>query len=235
MRTVTPAETESVAVGHDGNRYVMTDYLGSFRAPEPGRPQAYLVQQESPELRPHFHEVDQFQVVIGGTGTLGRQPVGRGVLHYADAFTPYGPIRTEPSAGLAYLTLRREPATGLNYMPEEREKRRLAGGLGGHFTCVLDDAVPAGPRPTVLARTDRGALAAGVRLPAGEALDVGGLPEGAPGYAVVLTGSVVAGGRTLPEGSLVDLETVTDLAGLRAADDDGELAEVAVVLFAPGS
>ena len=70
MRTVTPAETSPVVRGHAGARYVMTDYLGSHTAVAPGE-QAYLVQQEAAELRAHFHEVDQFQVVVGGAGSIG--------------------------------------------------------------------------------------------------------------------------------------------------------------------
>lgn len=128
MKTFSPEQAHARVVGHEGSRYVMSDYFGSHTAVGDG-PQAYLVRQESPELRAHFHEVDQFQVVLDGVGKLGRDDARRGTLHYTDGFTTYGPIVTDPAVGLSYLTLRKTPTTGLNYMPEEREKRaRERGG-----------------------------------------------------------------------------------------------------------
>lgn len=224
MRAVTPAESRTTDRGHG---YALADHLGDHTDAGAG-PQAYLVRQSAPELGAHFHEVDQFQVVVDGAGTLGRDPVRRGVLHYADAYTVYGPIRTGPGGGLAYLTLRLEPTTGLNPMPAGREKRRAAGGGGEHFTCVLDDSVPAGPRARELARTRRGARALGLRLPAGAAPDPAELPATGRGYAVVLTGRLRDGDRDLPAGTVVALDRPAELGALPAAED----AEVVVCLFA---
>jgi hypothetical protein len=236
MRTVTPAETSPVVRGHAGARYVMTDYLGSHTAVAPGE-QAYLVQQEAAELRAHFHEVDQFQVVVGGAGSIGRDAAGPGVVHYTDAFTSYGPIRTDPAVGISYLTLRRDPTTGLNYMPEEREKRRRMAGRGEHFTVALDQRLQPGAGLVELARSGRGARAYGARLAAGEELRLDALPAQA-GYVVILAGALARGDHTLPAGSLVSFEDAGDLADLaaRAAEASVDVAvEVAVVLFPPAA
>lgn len=232
MRTVTPAETSPVVRGHAGARYVMTDYLGSHTAVAPGE-QAYLVQQEAAELRAHFHEVDQFQVVVGGAGSIGRDAAGPGVVHYTDAFTSYGPIRTDPAVGISYLTLRRDPTTGLNYMPEEREKRRRMAGRGEHFTVALDAGLRPGTGLVELARSGRGARAYGARLGAGEELRLHGLP-GQAGYVVLLAGSLAQGDRMLPAGSLVSFEHAGDLAD-RVAPTAEVAAELAVVLFPPAA
>ncbi len=226
MLTVTPAEARTVDRGHG---YALSDHVGDHTDAGAG-PQAYLVRQSAAELGAHFHEVDQFQVVVGGEGTLGRDPVRRGVLHYADAYTAYGPIRTDPAVGLAYVTLRLEPTTGINPMPREREKRRAAGGGGEHFTCALDGAVPPGPRARELGRTARGARALGLRLPAGAAPDADTLPASGRGYAVVLAGALSDGERQLPAGSVILLDRPAELAGLAADGVDG--ADVAVCLFA---
>ncbi|WP_244928614.1 hypothetical protein [Nocardioides sp. W7] len=231
MRTVTPAETSPVVRGHEGARYVMTDYLGSHTAVAPGE-QAYLVQQEAAELRAHFHEVDQFQVVVGGIGSIGRDRAVPGVLHYTDAFTSYGPIRTDPTIGISYLTLRRDPTTGLNYMPEEREKRRRLAGRGEHFTVVLDEHLRPGAGLAELARTGRGARAYGARLASGEALRLEGLPGGQAGYVVVLAGSLGQADRVLPAGSLVSFEDAGDVGALVATASDTPV-EAAVLLFPP--
>ncbi|RBY82253.1 hypothetical protein [Blastococcus sp. TF02A-26] len=225
MRTVTPAETRTVDRGHG---YALADYLGDHGDTAAG-PQAYLVRQGTAELGAHFHEVDQFQVVVGGAGTLGREAVGRGVLHYADAYTSYGPIRTDPAVGLEYVTLRLEPTTGINPMPQEREKRRAAGGGGEHFTCALDPTAEPGTRARELARTRRGARALAMRLPAGAAAEADGLPATGRGYAVVIAGALRDGDRVLPAGSVVALDRPAELGGLVADDATG--AELAVCLF----
>ena len=234
MRTVTPAETVPVIRGHEGARYLMSDYLGSHTTKQPGE-QAYLVQQEAAELRAHFHEVDQFQVVVGGEGTIGRDRAVPGVVHYTDAYTSYGPIRTDPAAGISYLTLRRDPTTGINYMPEERERRRRLAGRGEHFTVLLDERVATGAGPVELGGTGRGARAYGVRLAPGETLCLDDLPAGQAGYAVVLAGALVAAERLLPAGSVVSFEDVAEVAGLAAGRgaERAEGAEVAVALFPP--
>ncbi|NPC96686.1 hypothetical protein [Nocardioides sp. zg-DK7169] len=229
MRAITPDQTDSATYGPDGAGYVMSDYLGAHTAKEPGE-QAYLVEQLAPELRAHFHEVDQFQVVLAGGGSIGREDAAPGVVHYTDAYTSYGPIRSEPGVGISYLTLRRDPTTGINYMPEEREKRRRLAGRGEHFTVVLDGRVVTGAGPVELGGTGRGARAYGVRLAVGERLGLGDLPAGQAGYAVVLAGALVAAERPLPAGSLVSFEDVAEVTGL-AAGPEG--AEVAVALFAP--
>ncbi|MFC7495787.1 MULTISPECIES: hypothetical protein [unclassified Nocardioides] len=226
MLTVTPGETTPLVVGHEGRRYTMTDYVGRHggerdRAGGPDGRQAYLVHQQAPELRAHFHEVDQFQVVLDGEGTLGRDRAVRGVVHYTDAFTSYGPIRTDPAVGLAYFTLRRRADVGIHYMPDERElRRRMAAVAGEHFTIELDsDALQEG-RLHEVAGTRRGARAYGVRLSAGTRL----APTGAgDGYLVVLAGALSLDGAELPAGSLVGFDRLDELAGLAglAGVDDG--------------
>jgi hypothetical protein len=81
---------------------------------------------DSPPLRVHFHTVDQFQYFTDGHGRLGGHDVAAGSLHYADAFTPYGPIEFGPQ-GATFWTLRADPQFGANYMPESRDElgRRL--------------------------------------------------------------------------------------------------------------
>jgi hypothetical protein len=68
----------------------------------------------------HFHQVDQFQLFVSGSGTFGKAPVHPFRLEYAGAFTPYGPIRAGDD-GVSYLTLRHEWDAGLKFMPAERE------------------------------------------------------------------------------------------------------------------
>src|SRR5437016_4597353 len=52
-----------------------------------------------------------------GGGTFGPHTVDVGTLHYADRFTPYGPL-AGGERGLGMLTLRSTSDSGAYYMPE---------------------------------------------------------------------------------------------------------------------
>src|SRR6185369_6237393 len=54
-------------------------------------PNAYLVcQQPGAALHPHFHQADQFQVFVAGSGRIGKHPVSAVTVHFAAAHSPYG-------------------------------------------------------------------------------------------------------------------------------------------------
>jgi rubredoxin len=102
-----------------------------FMQPEKGTrlPQAFLVENTPHRLlRTHFHDVDQFQVIVSGGGTLGKHAVRPYTVHFARAHTPYGPI-TAGDQGIAWLTIRaRRDAEGAQFLPEQREKLERAAG-----------------------------------------------------------------------------------------------------------
>src|SRR5260221_8622645 len=92
------------------------------QAEDPVAPQAFLVEQDTGTLiEPHFHLQDEFQVMVGGSGSLGRHAVQPVSVHYAGAHTGYGPI-TAGSDGLDYFTLRARMDTGAQFLPVARDK-----------------------------------------------------------------------------------------------------------------
>lgn len=96
-----------------------------------GVPQVLLVEQQIPhsKILPHFHGVDQFQVIVDGEGRLGQHAVGPVSLHYTNRFTAYGPIEAG-ARGMSYFVLRPEFAvSGSHYLhlPEERAKMPRGG------------------------------------------------------------------------------------------------------------
>src|SRR5258707_14054434 len=93
-------------------------------AEDPVAPQAFLVEQDPGTLiEPHFHLQDEFQVMVGGGGSLGRHAVQPVSVHFAGAHTGYGPI-TAGSNGLDYFTLRARMDTGAQFLPGARDKRQ---------------------------------------------------------------------------------------------------------------
>lgn len=121
--------------------------------PAPGEirePQAFLVEQErNAVVHPHFHFVDQFQVVVEGGGKIGRHELEPIMAHFAGASTGYGPI-TPGEGGLKYFTLRASAdGTGAHFLPAAkarmgRERKRY----------VLADPVHPSPPEALAARRE---------------------------------------------------------------------------------
>ena len=90
-------------------------------------PMAFLVEKGPGAVtRPHFHQADQFQVVVAGRGMLGDHEFSDGAVHYTDAYSAYGPIVAGKS-GIWWFTLRNRWDPGARYMPAEREVLNNSG------------------------------------------------------------------------------------------------------------
>jgi hypothetical protein len=95
-------------------------------------PQSYLIKQLPNITNPtHFHIQNQFQVFVGGSGSFGRHPIEPYIVHYAGAYTGYGPI-VASTEGLNYLTLRARRDPGAKFLPEQRDL--FISGPRRHYT-----------------------------------------------------------------------------------------------------
>ena len=92
-------------------------------------PQAFLIEYATEKvLRLHFHDVDEFQVVLAGSGRLGPHLLFPCVVHFARAHTGYGPVVAGPK-GLSFLTLRaRRDSAGPQLLPERRDALMAVAG-----------------------------------------------------------------------------------------------------------
>jgi hypothetical protein len=174
-------------------------------------PMAYLVEQDpNSHLRPHFHEADQFQVVVAGGGTLGRHAVGPVSVHYTNAYTPYGPIDAGPE-GVHYFTLRNGWDGGAKYLPESRE--RLAARPRPPRSAVAGP-VEVPTEAAMLARADvackpvidpswDGLGAWLVTVPRGRAMAAPDATKGNGQFWLVLSGAVVHGTQRLDPNSCI--------------------------------
>jgi hypothetical protein len=102
----------------NGAGYFRTNYMVSS-ADSPRSPMCYLIEQD-PDcvISAHYHQVNQFQVFVGGSGALGKRNLEPLIVHYTDAYTPYGPISSR-AEGVRYLTLREEYDPGARFLPDE--------------------------------------------------------------------------------------------------------------------
>jgi hypothetical protein len=108
----------------EGNFRGFTEYLIESEPGARPAPQAFLVHQAPGwKLATHYHLEEQFQVVVGGGGTLGTHALAPVTLHYTTRETGYGPL-VAGEQGLDYLSLRAVTDPGAWYLPESREKMR---------------------------------------------------------------------------------------------------------------
>lgn len=115
----------------NGVDYMRGEYMESPRD-QPMLPQSFLVEQPANStILSHFHRQNQFQVVVGGSGSIGRHALQPLSVHYAGAYTGYGPLLAGPQ-GLDYMTLRPQYDPGANFLPEARDE--LARGPKRHWT-----------------------------------------------------------------------------------------------------
>jgi rubredoxin len=70
----------------------------------------------------HFHQVDQFQVIMDGSGDFGRHPVKPYYVHFSRAYTPYGPLQADKKTGWAFMVLRSRFDPGAQRFPQSMEK-----------------------------------------------------------------------------------------------------------------
>jgi len=121
---------------YNGMKYWRGDFINT-PSDQPFSPQSYLVEQLPTIVNPtHFHIQNQFQVFTAGSGNIGKHEIKPYVVHYAGAFTGYGPLVSGPE-GLHYITLRSQKDPGAKFIPEKTNEL-IKGPKHHHTTECLD-------------------------------------------------------------------------------------------------
>lgn len=103
--------------GVDGSRNVSTPLLG--KRGNSKLPLASLVTFAPGRLStPHFHNVPQYQIMLGGRGKLGRRDIKTNTVHFSRPNTPYGPFTAADDSSLTCLIIRSRPDTGAQHDAE---------------------------------------------------------------------------------------------------------------------
>jgi hypothetical protein len=224
---------QSAAAKAAGRNVWNTGYMGTrLGVPAPDSvealyPDAYLVEQgPGVTLPPHFHVANEFQVILSGAGTFGHEPVAAMAVHYAGAYSPYGPILAGPE-GIGYLTLRASYDPGARTMPAALPELRAAARRPRD---MLSEPITIGQSQEVFALGPDGLLASHYHLPPDGAV-TGPAPAGGGGqYWIVLDGEMQsADGAVLPPKSCVFVSN--DEAAYRAAARPSGPLDVLVVQF----
>ena len=201
-------------------------------------PTVALIEQPAGfEFMPHFHRQNQFQVFVGGSGSIGRQALTPVVVHYAGAYTGYGPLVAGPE-GIQYFTLRPVCESGFIALAQ-RQEQMIAGpkrhaqseaiAVAEHeqmqsWTQIREDFV--------IALGEDGMGARRVQLPPRQAWSCGH-PAGSQGqFLFMLEGSVSAAGHTL--GLWEQLYATSDepMPAVRAGDSGAQVLVLSVPCMA---
>ena len=234
IRTGTPgeaAENRRKLTLANGTGYFKSELIISPSG-ESLAPQSFLVEQDPDTvILPHFHLQNEFQVVVRGSGSIGRHPVRPLAVHYAGAHTGYGPLTAGP-AGLWYFTLRARRDEGALFLPESRDKmqktpkRHLLGELIGvsdecsRRTAAACEAVFP-PQPDGIA----GWL---LRIPPKGALAAPSHPGSLGRFYLIAAGRARVGGASLARWSTVFVSPDEEPVEVTA---DAQGAEVLVLQF----
>ncbi|RCW68606.1 hypothetical protein [Pseudorhodoferax soli] len=191
--------------------------VGSLRC----YPMAYLVEQgRDSEIQAHYHQADQFQLFVQGTGRIGTHPLSGLAIHYANALSPYGPIVAHHE-GLEYVTFRNRWDPGAQWMPGAAQRLRETPGRR-YFAASHDFELPseALEGPTVwqelVSEMLPGLGAWLVMLGPDEAFQGRSPLLGAGQFLYVLRGGIDDGNQTLPAQSVIFVEPQEKAASLVA-------------------
>ncbi|MGV1947647.1 MULTISPECIES: hypothetical protein [unclassified Agrobacterium] len=196
-------------------------------------PQAFRLDLNAHQkLDSHFHIVDQFQVFIAGSGTIGRDDVHLVTVHYADHHTGYGPLIAS-AQGLSYLTLRSKTDAGLVYLSTPNVRDKLRPTKRRHRT---SGAVTLSIEPVLRNRTeltidtvieeqegDEGMNVKVLRLGPGMMTQTPDPTEGGGQYLIVLNGSLIYEHETYKPYSLIFVCSSDMAAKVQAGEDGLEL------------
>ncbi len=197
-----PRIQRNLANGHFAWR---TDFIKRPEDKSVDTPMAFLAEGSANRvLRTHFHEVDQFQVIYNGAGSMGKHPVGPGAVHFSRAYTPYGPI-SYSDKGLGFVTLRAHRDPGAQYLPESREVLdKVANRTPWQITAVPDFDIDPGERGVAMKameelKDNAGLAGYSVKLNAGVKAYTPDPSKGDGQYVLVMKGGIVHEGQLKKE------------------------------------
>ena len=223
----------------NGGEFVRSVFIGTQDKPanpDPHQPQFYTVEQmPDTVIDPHYHAVEQWQVIVSGDGTLGRHVAEPVAVHYVDRYTGYGPI-TAGKQGLTYYTVRAMSDPGAQFLdkPQAKEKLKQAPRSKKRYLYVDAEAVRASTRDELQRRShvdtdpvipiyDDGLAAWVVRMgPDSEALAPDAAQSGGQGL-LVIAGNLIHEKNALPEMSCMFVAASSTPMRLKAGSTGAEI------------
>jgi rubredoxin len=192
---IKPEQIKRSAGGSD--RPAVTNFP-FFRATTetPDAPTAFLAQYDPGEKScTHFHQVDQFQVLVRGKGTLGRHEVAPYYVHFARAYTPYGPLHADEQSGWTFMTLRTRYDPGAQRLPGALPKLQQVRDRQPWQVTSMATFATGSPGISVREipdiKDDRGLYVRSITMAPGTSASAPRPSEGAGQYVIAVKGTLV--------------------------------------------
>jgi len=191
--------------------YHKAEWMESGQAPGLA-PTVFLVEQPpNTTLEPHFHTRNQFQLFVAGAGRIGPRELRAVTIHYAGAYTGYGPL-VSGSDGIKYFTIRSQFESG--FVPATQAREKMLRGPKRHKDAFVGH--PSSPEALLalsqverqdIIESDAGLGVELLRLPANARCSVTPIQASAGCFLFVLSGRASVAGveRQLWEPAFVPL------------------------------
>jgi hypothetical protein len=189
---------------HSHGTAVRTDIILSAPGATPSDrrgPQAFLVEQSGNSLAgSHYHVEAWFQVVVAGSGCIGRHELKPLTVHYANPYTGYGPLQGGPE-GLSYVTLRAvgDPHRPF-YLPDTKDQMKPGPRLNLTSEQVVQQdpaCLTAATAERVIAPREDGIAVWMVRVPPNHSVQAPQHAHGGGQFRLVTQGEMRCGPDTL--------------------------------------
>jgi len=218
----------------DGDVYHRSDWMNSGQD-ETLSPNMFLVEQPAHAvLRPHFHRQNQYQLFVDGSGTIGRTTLRPYTVHYAGAFTGYGPVIAGPE-GLKYFTFR--PVYEIGLIPAEDREQMVRGPKRHETVGPIDLATPAdNARPcdeALLETPSRDLSVRRIRMAPAQSLSPRPAPASQGAVFFVLQGMIRTAGKSLERWESVFVSSDDTWPTLTAGPEGAEALLLCVPPRAP--
>ncbi len=209
----------------EGSTFYKGEWMESGEDPRLS-PTVFLAEQPPDyRLTTHFHRQNQFQLFVEGSGSLGSQRTDPVTVHYAGAYTGYGPLLSGPD-GLKYFTIR--PVFDTGFIPASEAREKMVRGPKRHAAVALGAPWPDERLAALRDAEDRFALAPErglavrhLRLPPHARLDVAHVEGSVGTFVFVLAGTMNVDGQVLQRWESV-FASADDRLVVGAGDSGGE-------------
>jgi hypothetical protein len=222
----TTEEANRIELERPIGQVIVREYIGSIQHMERG-PQAFTsTMPPGYEITPHYHLADQCQVFVEGSATMPGHETEPVTLHYADAYTAYGPINCG-SEGLMFFNFRPRCDIGVERMPESRKGMHIRGGREIVAECRLsltDDVETLRLETLIDPHPDGLAAYEMVAAPGVQLIDVPA--SGSGRFHLILDGELELDGRTLPKHSVGHLAPGERFGARRAGPAGAHVLEL---------
>ena len=178
-----------------GQTFFKAEWMESGEDPVLSPTVSLIEQPANTTLAAHFHRQNQFQLFVDGGASLGPTSLAPVTVHYAGAYTAYGPL-VAGAEGIKYFTMRPVCESGLLTVADSRDQMLRGPKRHAHTASIEVAAIKdlqnlsAPQTDTAMPFADDGLGVSLTRLPRNTPLSAVTVPNSQGQFIVVLAGTL---------------------------------------------